>query len=346
MLYPISIRTKSKSACICCGAFGTYIYKNLQDKLFSTPGMWSLKRCNNDQCGLLWLDSVPIDEDIYLAYQNYYTHQKNSVLKASFFSKCTLGYQASKYKHLLSQTTYLQRVLGNLLARFNFFKEHMDYPFAYFKHLQKSKDLNKVKLLELGVGSGETLKLFSDWGLEATGLDFDPLAVKYAKSQGLKVFQGDIFSQQFGNESFDAIFSSHVIEHVDNPIKLMQESIRVLKLGGVFVAVTPNALSKLHQYFKSNWRGLEPPRHLHIFTYNALLIAARESGFSNIKVISSNRSAVHIFYASTQLKNDGYSKVKHSIFTRYLAYLAGVFVNLMHRFSPFSGEELVLIAYK
>ena len=346
MANQLTIRTKSKPACIICGASGTFIYQNLKDKLFNTPGIWNLKRCVNNQCGLFWLDPAPINEDIYLAYENYYTHQQNSIIKESFFSKCALGYQASKYKHLLNQTTHFQRVLGSFLARLNFFKEHMDYPFVYFKHLQKNEDLIKLKLLELGVGSGETLKLFSDWGFEATGLDFDPLAVTYAKSQGLNVYEGDIFSQKFVDNSFDAIFSSHVIEHVDNPIKLMQESLRVLKKGGAFVAVTPNAHSKLHQYFKSNWRGLEPPRHLHIFTYNSLLIAARQSGFSYIKVISSNRSAVHIFYASMQIKNHSDSKIKRKIITRYFSYLVGVYVNLLHRFSPLSGEELVLIAYK
>ena len=334
------IRTQPMPNCICCNSTGTYLYKALQDRLFDAQGEWSLKRCNNRHCGLLWLDPTPLSEDLPLAYKNYYTHSKNQVIKNSIFSSFVAGYRAFQYRYLFDQTTSIQRGLGKGLSFFSFFKEHMDYPFAYFKHLQKGR------LLELGVGSGDTLKLFSNWGWQVEGLDFDTEAVKYATSQGLKVYAGDIFSQNFVSGSFDAVFSSHVLEHVPDPVALMQESLRVLKPGGIFVAVTPNASSKLHRVFKSNWRGLEPPRHLNIFTPEALLIAAKNAGLNNINIISSNCSAVHIFYASLQLTQSDRSKIKDFSLTKCRAYLAGWYLNLMHRFFPLSGEELVLIAYK
>lgn len=340
MLNRQQILTQPKPSCICCDSSGTDLYQGLQDRLFGSPGSWSLKRCNNERCGMLWLDPAPISKDIPLAYQDYYTHITNSVIKQSTFFKLSAGYRAFQYGYLLAQTTAMQRGLGKALAFFNFFKEQMDYPFLYFKHLQKGR------LLELGVGSGDTLKLFSNWGWQVEGLDFDPAAVKHAASQGLQVYQGDIFSLHFVSDSFDALFSSHVLEHVPDPVALMQESLRVLKPGGIFVAVTPNASSKLHHIFKTNWRGLEPPRHLHIFTPEALLIAAKNAGLNNINIYSSNCSAIHIFYASLRLTHCENSKIKGFSLIKYRAYLAGWYLNLKHRFSPLSGEELVLIAYK
>lgn len=340
MLNQYQIRTQPKSNCICCGSLGTYQYKRLQDRLFGVSGIWSLKRCDNKQCGLLWLDPSPISEDMHIAYENYYTHGTNPAVKKSIFSKLLAGYQAFQYQYLVDQTTALQRGLGKVLSFLSFFKEHMDYPFVYFERLQKGK------LLELGVGSGDTLKLFSSWGWQVEGLDFDPKAVKYASSQGLKVYQGDIFSQQFASDSFDAIFSSHVLEHVPDPVALMQESLRVLKPGGIFVAVTPNASSKLHQFFKSNWRGLEPPRHLYIFTPESLSMAAKKAGFNKVDTTSSNCSAIHIYRASLQSTKYGSSKMYDSLIFKYFAYLVGWSLNIMRRFSPLAGEELVLIAYK
>ena len=69
-----------------------------------------------------------------------------------------------------------------------------------------------------------------------------------------------MFSQQFEGNSFDAIFSSHVLEHVPDPLAVLKESFNILKPSGVFVAVTPNKNSRLHYLFKRNWRELDPPK--------------------------------------------------------------------------------------
>lgn len=334
------IRSQTKPNCSCCGSSGTYLYQGLQDRLFAAQGIWNLKHCNNKQCELLWLDPAPISEDLPIAYQNYYTHGKNPLIKKSIYSSLKAGYRAIQYGYRVEETSFIERGLGSVLGFFNFFKEHMDFPFIYFKHQQKGR------LLELGVGNGDALKLFSYWGWQAEGIDFDPVAVEHAVCQGLKVYEGDLFTQKFASDSFDAIFSSHVLEHVPDPEVLIKESLRVLKPGGIFVAVTPNASSKLHHFFKSNWRGLEPPRHLNIFTPKALLMALKNGGFKKIDVASSNCSAIHNFNESLLLSQGDGSKLKNSSFNKFCAFFACWYLNLMHRFSPLSGEELVLIAYK
>ena len=340
MLNPLHIRTQTKPQCLCCNSSGNYVYTGLKDRLFGASGSWSLKRCNNGLCGLLWLDPAPVSEDLTLVYKDYYTHIKSPVIKQTIFFKLVAGYRAFQYGFLFTQTTSLQRGIGKALAFFSFFKEHMDYPFVYFKDMQKGR------LLELGVGSGDTLKLFSNWGWQVEGLDFDPKAVKQAVSQGLQVYEGDIFSQHFASDRFDALFSSHLLEHVPDPVALMQESMRVLKQGGIFVAVTPNASSKLHRIFKSNWRELDPPRHLHIFTPEALLSAAKMAGFSKIEIVSTNYSAGGVCFISYKIARYGSTKMHSYSFFRYFSQLLRLYLNLMHRFSPLSGEELVLIAHK
>lgn len=44
----------------------------------------------------------------------------------------------------------------------------------------------------------------------------------------------------FPDASFDLVISSNVLEHVDNPQKVIDESVRVLKPGGHIVIVVPN----------------------------------------------------------------------------------------------------------
>jgi SAM-dependent methyltransferase len=48
--------------------------------------------------------------------------------------------------------------------------------------------------------------------------------------------------------SMDYVFSSHCLEHVDDPEKALEEFYRVLKPGGDFIVVVPNATSILRRW--------------------------------------------------------------------------------------------------
>src|SRR5262245_3389479 len=67
-----TMRSRAAPTCYLCGALGRVLYQNLIDRTFNTPGAWTLKKCT--VCGLLWLDPLPLEEDISIAYQTYYTH--------------------------------------------------------------------------------------------------------------------------------------------------------------------------------------------------------------------------------------------------------------------------------
>jgi len=335
MKKPSLIRTKTKPRCVCCGADGYPLYQHLKDRLFGVEGFWSINRCASPSCGLLWLDPAPVTEDIHLAYQNYYTHAVADNTKKSLFSRIVLAYQGSRFGYKPVETGSFFRWASILISILPFFREHMDYPFLYLN------DVKRGKLLELGAGSGETLRKFVEWGWDAEGLDFDPKAVKACEAIGLNVRQGDLAAQNFEGETFDAIFSSHVLEHVPDPLMLMQESVRVLKKGGAFVAVTPNARSALHRLFKSNWRGLEPPRHLNIFTVNALMHSAKLAGFSRVEVVTSNFSAAGVFYHSAYLAG-----VKRTFVLRIFSNFARLILTFLYPIFKGSGEELILVAYR
>ncbi|MCH6254953.1 class I SAM-dependent methyltransferase [Puniceicoccaceae bacterium K14] len=53
-------------------------------------------------------------------------------------------------------------------------------------------------------------------------------------------YLGDAVSLPFENESLDFVASSHVLEHIANPIKALLEWQRVLKPGGVVYTVIPD----------------------------------------------------------------------------------------------------------
>src|SRR5665647_237432 len=68
------IKTRACPQCYLCGMQGEELYRGLSDRHFGASGVWNLKQCQNPDCGLVWLDPPPIEEDIALAYRRYYTH--------------------------------------------------------------------------------------------------------------------------------------------------------------------------------------------------------------------------------------------------------------------------------
>src|SRR6266478_976311 len=68
------IRSAARPNCALCESNGASIYLAQQDRLFDAGGAWNFKKCRNRKCGLIWSDTMPLEQDIGKAYVNYYTH--------------------------------------------------------------------------------------------------------------------------------------------------------------------------------------------------------------------------------------------------------------------------------
>jgi ubiquinone/menaquinone biosynthesis C-methylase UbiE len=99
------------------------------------------------------------------------------------------------------------------------------------------------RLLEIGCGLGNDLVLLSQLGFEVTGIDLAPPAVEVARKHleirntPGKVVIGNVEELEFADESFDAIYSSGVIQHTPDIEKATREMMRVLKSGGKMLIV-------------------------------------------------------------------------------------------------------------
>ena len=121
------------------------------------------------------------------------------------------------------------------------------------------------------------------WLESLVGIDPDPRAVASCLSRGLNVLRGAI-DQLDGEESlFDVITLNHVIEHLHDPVAVLNACNRLLKPKGQIWLETPNIDSLGHDQYVKNWRGLEPPRHLVLFNRQSLAKALIASGFTRIE---------------------------------------------------------------
>jgi len=86
-------------------------------------------------------------------------------------------------------------------------------------------------ILDLGCGSGIGLSLAKVFRphLSVTGVEMDSGYAKTWESRGINVVEDDIFNLSFPDQSFDTVWSSHVIEHLIEPKQMIAESIRVAR---------------------------------------------------------------------------------------------------------------------
>ena len=204
------------------------------------------------------------------------------------------------------------------------------------------------RLLEVGCGNGERLAHMRSLGWEVMGQEIDSVAAETVrKVYGIDCHQGSMETLDRDLGIFDAIIMSHVIEHVHDPVALLSACYQLLNQGGRIVITTPNVESFGHQKLGSTWRGLEPPRHLHLFTCRTLVKISNMAGF-NLERCWTTAVNARIFRLSSGIQ------VKRPINTSRVLTAGNEIQSLLfqiaaskaHMKMSDSGEECVLIATK
>ena len=137
------------------------------------------------------------------------------------------------------------------------------------------------RLLNVGCSAAFFLKLARDRKWDVQGVEVSEFGAKFSREKlRIPVFQGILQDAHFPDESFDAVFSSHLIEHVGNPVALFQEMRRILRPGGALVTVLPTQFASPSYRFFGKWTGEGPPRHVSYFTKRVFEDRLRQLGFS------------------------------------------------------------------
>jgi SAM-dependent methyltransferase len=99
-------------------------------------------------------------------------------------------------------------------------------------------------ILDLGCGRGELIEVLQADGLVASGVDTNGAAVEQCRERGLKVELRDAFEalRDVPDGSLGGLTALHVVEHLpfELVLKLLDETLRVLRPGGMAIFETPN----------------------------------------------------------------------------------------------------------
>lgn len=206
----------------------------------------------------------------------------------------------------------------------------------YFESLPKKlKITDSSKILDIGCGPTCVCRLFP----KGKKFGVEPLAQKLGiigRVKGVKVVEGIGEKIPFEKDFFDLVICRNVIDHTDNPLKVVGEANRVLKDGGYFILssyVYPPFI-KLVKQFSELFPQLRNVGHPH--TFSEISLEKLLAGFEIIE-----RKVIHTGYHP----ND-YAKVDEKVGRLSFLQRLVIFINFKVLRQKWFLREYSLLARK
>jgi len=161
----------------------------------------------------------------------------------------------------------------------------------YLPYIQRAiKNPENSNIVDLGCGRGEWLELLKENNYIARGIDLNSVIVKEASMSGLEVMEGDAidYLRSLGNNTLSVVTGFHIVEHLSlkKLIKLLDESLRVLKPGGMIIFETPNPENLL----TGSCNFYTDPTHNKPIPPLTLQFLVEARGFVRTKIIKLNKN--------------------------------------------------------
>lgn len=232
-------------SCDLCGAEDTEtLYAGAGWKQ-PVPAGIALVRCR--QCGLMYLNPRPGPADIGAFYPSDYGAYRPAIEDERFGPMRWM-----RRRKLLVRRKLVERYSGRTSGH----------------------------ILDVGCATGLFLHEMAQADWQVSGIEPMAPAVEYARARmKLDVFQGLLEQAPYPPQSFDVVTFWDVLEHTFSPSASLQRAARLLKPGGLLAVNIPNWDSFDRRLFGAFWAGLDPPRHLYVFTHATLTRLLEACGF-------------------------------------------------------------------
>lgn len=147
------------------------------------------------------------------------------------------------------------------------------YPDQLAKYLIETYRIDDgATIIDVGCGRGDFLYAFQRAGLNAIGVDGED-------GDGRKDIIGGINLETdalpFDDESVDVVFTKSVMEHLHKPDNMLKECYRILKPGGLIIAMVPDWKTCMYIYYDDH-------THVQPYTDVGLRDCLRMFGFSQV----------------------------------------------------------------
>jgi ubiquinone/menaquinone biosynthesis C-methylase UbiE len=138
----------------------------------------------------------------------------------------------------------------------------------YFNNISKDS-----KILEFGCGLGQNIFLLKN----SVGYDISEFALDFCRKKGINA-TNDL--KKIPDNSFDIVFSAHVLEHLENPFHTLKEMHKKLKKDGKLILILPVEHRKKNN---KNIDQMDISQHLYAWTFKTINNILLKSGFEPIE---------------------------------------------------------------
>lgn len=166
-----------------------------------------------------------------------------------------------------SQCVFFERISG--IDRYQYAEDLLSPLKAHQQAaiLERYVKLRGLRVLEVGAGLAINLLVWAkSYGADVYGIEPDAVGfdASFKLGQALLELNGlepervrDATGENlpFGDNEFDVVYSTNVLEHTESPLKVLSEALRVLKPGGTLQFVFPSYGS----YFDGHYGVFHPP---------------------------------------------------------------------------------------
>jgi 2-polyprenyl-3-methyl-5-hydroxy-6-metoxy-1,4-benzoquinol methylase len=126
---------------------------------------------------------------------------------------------------------------------------------------------SRGRLLELGPAGGYFLSAAQRAGFEVVGVEPAESIARAARDRfGVDVIAGFAEEVELGQESYDVACAWHVLEHIVEPAKAVEQVRSALRPGGVFALEVPNLGSAAARVHGASWQAFSAEHHVAHYT--------------------------------------------------------------------------------
>lgn len=140
------------------------------------------------------------------------------------------------------------------------------------------------RLLDVGFGAGTLMEAARRAGWTTSGTEVSEAAVASARSRGFDVSHGTLADAKYPDGAFDVVTLVEVLEHLIEPLALVEEVKRVLRPGGLLWATTPHGRGISARLLGPQWSVVSPPEHIQLFSRNGMRALLRRAGFREVRL--------------------------------------------------------------
>jgi len=157
----------------------------------------------------------------------------------------------------------------------------------FYAMLARRYGRNGSRFLEVGSGMGHLTGQLED-AFSTFGCDINHWAVKKSREVVHKSELQTASAQElpFKDDSFNVVIIKHIVEHLPDPKKAIEEIARVMEPGGTLILATPNLDSLLKPWKGDKWIGYQDPTHISLKTPSEWMYTIEVSGFRIKRVFS------------------------------------------------------------